>query len=131
MKALLLATMVSVLTITNARCATLDAAGAGKIMSKSGCVTCHHIENTKIGPAYKDVAQRYAKLSPETLAYLNGEKPLDYLMKKVRTGTKIKLNKNWIKAPTGKPYGMMTPNPVSKISDENLKDLLTYILSLK
>ena len=111
--------------------ATLTADTANKMMMKSGCATCHSLDKMKIGPAYKEVAKRYSNLSPETLAYLKGEKPFDYLMKKVRTGTKIGVNKNWTKSPEGKAYGMMTPNPPTRISDADLKDLLTYILSLK
>lgn len=104
---------------------------AAKLMTKSGCMTCHSLETTKIGPSYKDVSGRYASLSPETKAYLKGEAPIDYLMKKVRTGTKVGVNKNWIKSKEGKTYGMMIPNPVSRISDANLKDLLTFILAGK
>ena len=111
--------------------ATLNSESATRLMTKSGCMTCHSIDATKIGPAYKDVAARYANPNPETLAYLKGEKPFDYLMKKVRTGSKVGVNKNWIKSKEGKTYGMMTPNPVSRISDADLKDLVTFILSLK
>ena len=42
------------------------------------------------------------KLSPEKLAYLEGEMPIDYLMKKIRSGTKVRVNKNWIKSKEGK-----------------------------
>lgn len=118
-------------SVSSINAATLTNETANKLMTKSGCMTCHSIDKMKIGPAYKDVAARYSNLSPETLAYLKGEKPADYLMKKVRTGTKIGVNKNWIKSPEGKAYGMMTPNPVSRISDADLKDLITYILALK
>lgn len=111
--------------------ATLNKDTATVLMTKSGCMTCHSIDSTKIGPSYKDVGARYAAPDATTLAYLKGEKPFDYLMKKVRTGTKIGVNKNWIKSKEGKVYGMMTPNPVSRISDADLKDLLTFILTLK
>lgn len=111
--------------------ATLTKDTANKMMMKSGCMTCHSIDNTKIGPAYKDVGARYAAPDAATLAYLKGEKPLDYLMKKVRTGTKIGVNKNWVKSKEGKVYGMMTPNPATRISDADLKDLLTFILAQK
>jgi cytochrome c551/c552 len=117
-------------------CNTLNAAiltteTANKMMMKSGCVTCHSIENTKIGPAYKEVGARYSNPNTETLGYLKGEKPIDYLLKKIRTGSKAGVNKNWIKSKEGKVYGMMTPNPVSRISDADLKELVTFILSLK
>lgn len=111
--------------------ATLDKEGATRLMTKSGCMTCHSIDSTKIGPSYKDVGARYAAPDAATLAYLKGEKPFDYLMKKVRSGTKMGVNKNWIKSKEGKAYGLMTPNPVTRISDADLKDLLTFILSLK
>lgn len=115
----------------NAFSGTLTPEAAGKIMSKSGCTTCHAVDKDKIGPAYKLVSEHYAKPSPVVLAYLKGEKPADYLFKKVRSGTKMNVNKNWLKSPAGKPYGMMTPNNEKKISDENLKDLIDYILALK
>lgn len=123
--------ILATINLNPLKAATLDATSASKLMTKSGCMTCHTVDKDKIGPAYKLVAARYANPSPEVLAYLKGEKPLDYLMKKVRTGTKPTLNKNWLKNAAGKPYGLMTPNPVTKIKDEDLKDLLTYILSLK
>lgn len=126
-------TSLIALTCSTSFAATLNKDSAAKIMTKSGCMTCHSVDNTKIGPSYRDVSARYNNPNAETLAYLKGEKPLDYLMKKVRTGTKMGAtgNKHWIKSKEGKTYGMMTPNPVTRISDENLKDLVTYILSIK
>jgi cytochrome c len=120
-----------VLALSTARAATLTKETANKMMMKSGCITCHSIDNNKIGPAYKEIGARYATPNAETLAYLKGEKPLDYLMKKVRTGTKVGINKNWIKSKEGKNFGMMTPHPVSRISDADLKDLVTFILTQK
>ncbi len=111
--------------------AGLDQTGATKLMTKAGCMTCHSVDNTKIGPAYKDVSARYASPNAETTAYLKGQKPAEYLFNKVRTGTKMGVNKNWIKSKEGKAYGMMTPNPVSRISDADLKELITFILALK
>lgn len=126
-------TTLLTLTCSASFAATLNNDSAAKIMTKSGCMTCHSVDNTKIGPSYRDVAARYANPNSETQAYLKGEKPLEFLMKKVRTGTKMGAtgNKHWIKSKEGKTYGLMTPNPVSRISDENLKDLLTYVLTLK
>lgn len=128
MKSLITFTLVLLGSMTLGH--ALDNTGATKLMTKSGCVVCHSIDATKIGPAYKDVALRYKTPDAATLAYLKGEKPLDYLLKKVRTGTKIGVNKNWIKSKEGKAYGLMTPNPVTKISDADLKELLTFILAL-
>jgi hypothetical protein len=85
-----------------------------------------------LGPAYKDVAKKYAAPDAETKKYLEGKSPLEYLKIKVREGTKIGKNKHWIKdEKTGRPFGMMTPNPKGRISDEDLTKLLEYILSLK
>lgn len=117
------------LSLTNTY--ALDEASANALMTKSGCMTCHNQKTTKIGPSYLDVAQRYNNLTPETTAYLNGESPADYLFQKVRTGTKIGKNKNWLVSKEGKKYGMMTPNKESKISDADLKSLISYILTLK
>lgn len=111
--------------------ATLTKDQAVKLMTKSGCMVCHSIDSTKIGPSYKDVSERYANPNAETLAYLKGMKPSEYLMNKVRTGTKPGVNKNWIKSKEGKAYGMMTPNPVKKISDADLNDLVNFILTVK
>lgn len=130
-KGLVCAVIVSNLGINTAISAPLTADAAGKIMAKSGCYTCHALDKDKIGPAYTAVAERYAKPSPVVLAYLKGEKPADYLFKKVRTGTKMNVNKNWIKSPAGKPYGMMTPHSPTKIKDEDLKAVLEFVLTYK
>ena len=110
---------------------TLNKDAVNKLMMKSGCMTCHSIDKAKIGPSYAEIGARYANPDAETKAYLKGEAPLEFLMKKVRMGTKPNLNKHWIKSKEGKNYGLMTPNPVTRISDANLKDLITYILTLK
>ena len=111
--------------------ALLTQEDAKKLMQKSGCMSCHAIDKTVIGPAYKDVAKRYKKPDKATLDYLKGQKVVDYLQAKVRMGTKPGINKNWIKSPEGKPYGMMTPNPVNRIPDDQLVSLINYILSLE
>lgn len=123
--------LLGLIVVQGAHSQSITAEAANKIMSKSGCITCHAMDKDKIGPAYNLVAQRYASPSPEVLAYLKGEKPAEYLFKKVRSGTKPKLNKNWVKSSSGKPYGLMTPNSASKISDQDLKSLIEYILALK
>lgn len=118
-------------TFQSAFSAPLTPDAAKQLISKSGCMTCHSMDKDKIGPSYQLVAQQYASPSPAVLAYLKGEKPADYLFKKVRSGTKLNVNKNWIKSAAGKPYGMMTPHTAARISDENLKALIDYILAFK
>jgi mono/diheme cytochrome c family protein len=126
---LILAFLFAFMTRANAEILTQDA--ALKLMMKSGCAACHNIEKTLVGPAYKEVGARYANPTAEVKAYLKGQKPEDYLFTKVRTGTKVGVNKNWIKSKEGRSYGMMTPNPAGRISDENLKSMIEFILSLK
>lgn len=116
---------------TRSRADVLTQDAALKMMTKSGCAVCHAIDKMKIGPAYKDVAARYAAPTPEVKAYLKDQAPADYLFTKVRTGSKPGVNKNWIKSPEGKPYGLMTPNLPARINDADLKALIAFILSLK
>ena len=120
--------------IANAEVITQEKALATvkEIGSKSGCMTCHAIDAARIGPSYKDVAARYASPDDSVKKYLGGKSPSEYLMTKVREGTKVGKNKNWDKdAKTGRPFGMMTPNLKGRISDENLSKLLEAILALK
>lgn len=105
-----------------------DAAVA--LMTKSGCMVCHAIDKTKIGPAYVEISARYAIPAADVKAYLKGQAAADYLFAKVRSGTKQGVNRNWVKSKEGRPYGMMTPNTPSRISDADLKALLAFILSL-
>ncbi len=109
---------------------TLTSQKATELMTKSGCMVCHAIDKTKIGPSYQDVALHYAVPSAEVKAYLKGKSAADYLFEKVRIGTKPGLNKNWVKSKEGRAYGMMTPNPAGRISDENLKALIAFILAV-
>ncbi len=126
---LILAVLIAFTAKGNAEVLTQDV--ALKLMMKSGCAACHNVEKTLVGPAYKEVGARYANPSAEVKAYLKGQKPEAYLFTKVRTGTKVGINKNWIKSKEGRSYGMMTPNPAGRISDENLKSMVEFILSLK
>ena len=124
-----MATLIVFSTKAKAEILTQDA--ALKLMSKSGCAVCHNLEKAVIGPAYKDVAARYANPTPDVKAYLKGQQISEYLFTKVRMGTKVGVNKNWLKSKEGRSFGMMTPNPPARISDENLKSMIGFILNLK
>ena len=100
---------------------------AKKLLRKSGCTACHAIDKTRVGPSYKDIAKHYA--DPK-IAYLKGQSATDYLIAKIRKGTK-KDNRHWTKSPEGKKYGVMTPMSKGRVSDENLKKLVSYILAVK
>lgn len=98
-----------------------------KLLKQSRCTTCHDIEKDKIGPSYKEVAAKYK--GKDAASIIKAQTAADYLFDKVRNGTK-KDNKNWTKSKAGKSFGVMTKNPKSKISDEDLKAIIQYILSL-
>ena len=78
------------------------------LAGKSGCLACHAVDKKVVGPAYKDVAAKYAG-QPDAEAKL---------IQKVKNGG----SGVWGSVP-------MPPNP--QVSDENLKKLVHWILSLK
>lgn len=80
-----------------------------QLMEKSGCLSCHRVDQKLIGPSFKEVAARY-KQKPESV---------DYLLQKVRDGGEGE----WGDIP-------MAANTPQKISDENLKLVIDWILSL-
>ncbi len=124
--------LIALLLTTQLQAEVITQAEAQKLIMKSGCMACHAIDAARVGPAYKDIGKRYAAPDAETKKYLEGKTPLEYLKIKVREGTKIGKNKHWVKdEKTGRPFGMMTPNPKGRVSDEDLTKLLEYILSLK
>jgi cytochrome c len=84
------------------------AAAPADILTKSGCLACHQIDKKSVGPAYKVVAAKY-----------KGQDVAAQLMEKVRAGGKG-------------VYGPipMIPNGPDKISDEDLKTAVDYILKL-
>ncbi len=80
------------------------------IIKKARCVACHAVDSKRVGPAYKDVAAKY-----KGDAKAPGE-----LFDKVRHGG----SGNWGQVP-------MIPHPADKISDEDLKTAIHWILSLQ
>jgi cytochrome c len=89
--------------------AAIDAKAATAIMTKAACNACHLPDKKLVGPGYKDVAAKYKA----------DAKASDLLMQKVRTGGAG----IWGPIP-------MPPNPKEKISDEDLKSLIGWILTL-
>jgi cytochrome c len=86
----------------------VDSEKALTLIGSSDCTTCHAIDKKVIGPAYKDVAKKYPN-TPEVV---------DSLMHKVKKGGMG----NWGNIP-------MTPHP--DLPDEDIRTMVTYILSLK
>ena len=103
MKTLFLITLsAAVLTFSGA--ALADQA----LAQKNACMSCHGVDKKIVGPAYKDVAKKYA--GDKTAAAR--------LLAKVKSGGKGV----WGEVP-------MPPNP--QVSDADAKKIIAWILSLK
>lgn len=81
------------------------------LAAKSGCLACHKIETKLVGPAWRDVSNRY-KGDPDAKARL---------IAKVKTGGKG----NW----TDVTGGITMPPYSPRVSDENIEKLVTFVLS--
>ena len=108
-----IATLAAALTVSlgmsaNAA-AALDAKAASAIMTRAGCSACHLPDKKVLGPGYNEVAAKYK----------GNAKAGDLLMQKVRNGG----SGTWGPIP-------MPPNPKEKVSDDELKNLIGWILSL-
>lgn len=87
----------------------VGAAQANPDLAKSsGCMNCHTVDAKMVGPGFKDVAAKY-KGDSGAAASLAG---------KVKNGTKG-------------IWGPIPMPPNANVSDENIKTLVTWILSLK
>ena len=89
--------------------APAKAADGEAIVKKARCVACHAVDQKRVGPAYKEVAAKY-----------KGDKSAPgKLFDKVRAGGAG----NWGQVP-------MLPHPADKISDEDLKAAIQWVLGL-
>lgn len=79
------------------------------IVKKARCIACHTVDVKRVGPAYKDVAAKYRSDAGASAK----------LFDKVRTGG----SGNWGEIP-------MLAHPADKISDEDLKAAIKWILAL-
>ena len=75
-------------------------------MNKASCTTCHSVDKKMVGPAFKDVAAKY-----------KGQDVNQQLFDKVRKGGKGSFGKI-----------PMPPNSKAAISDDDLKEVITFIL---
>ena len=92
-----------------AACVALPAQASEAIVKKARCVACHAVDAKRVGPAYKEVAAKYK----------GDAKAPAMLFDKVRHGG----SGNWGQVP-------MIPHPADKISDDDLKAAIHWILSL-
>ena len=88
--------------------AALDNTSAEAMMKKDGCAACHAIDKKLVGPPYVDVAAKY-KGDKDALAKLSEK------VKKGSTGV----------------WGAIPMPPNVTVSDADIKDLVTWILTLK
>lgn len=80
------------------------------LVSKNDCLTCHKIDETLTGPAYSEVANKYAANTSDTV--------INYLAGKIISGGK---------GVWGETF--MTPHP--GVSKEDAEAMVKYILLLK
>ena len=78
-----------------------------KLIAKSDCKTCHNKKLQTIGPSYTAIAQKY-KNTPENITLLS---------------KKVKMGGSGI-------WGEQAMTPHPDLADENIKEMVTYILSL-
>ncbi|HYP68614.1 MAG TPA: c-type cytochrome [Thiobacillaceae bacterium] len=101
--------MKSLLVVaTAALMASIPAFANQKLAQKNGCLGCHGVDKKIVGPAFMEVAKKYAddKLAPATL------------FARVKMGGRGV----WGDVP-------MPPNP--QVSDADLKQIIAWVLSLK
>lgn len=84
-----------------------------ELAKKSGCLACHRLDKKLVGPAWQDVAKRYA----------GDNEAKQKLIKKVSTGGKG----NWTEV-TG---GVAMPPYSPRVSTENIEKLVDFVLSLQ
>ena len=100
--------LLSTLTIALAATASTSVFANAELATKKNCMACHAVDKKLVGPAYKEVAEKYA-----------GQKDAaDKLAQKVLKGG----SGAWGAIP-------MPANP--QVSDAEAKQLVQWILSLK
>jgi cytochrome c len=87
---------------------TLDLAAAENLMKKDACAACHSVDKRIVGPAYRDVAAKYR----------NDKDALTKLTQKVKSGG-------------GGVWGPIAMPPNAQVPDEDIKQLVSWILTLK
>ena len=86
----------------------LDNTSADAMMKKNGCAACHAVDKKVIGPPYQDVAAKY-RGDKDALARLSDK------VKKGGVGV----------------WGQVPMPPNAQIPDADIKDLVSWILTLK
>ena len=85
-----------------------DAHATADLTRKYNCVACHAEAQKKVGPAYRDIAKKYAGQSNAA----------DQLAKKIRSGG-------------SGVWGSMPMPPHPQVPESDAKAMATYVLSVK
>ena len=89
--------------------ATAASAQSGEdLIKKDGCIACHAVDKKIVGPAYNDVAAKY-KGDAKAAAYLADK------VKKGGSGV----------------WGQVPMPPNTQVSDQDIKTIVAWILTLK
>src|SRR5688572_23212377 len=96
------------LLIATAAVAATPALASEELAKKNACTACHAIDKKLVGPAYKEVAKKYA-----------GDK-----------GAEAKLAEKVKKGGVG-VWGQVPMPPNAAVKDEDVKTLVKWILGLK
>ena len=103
-----LSMLVAGLLFAGSASAAMDNKTAEDMMKRDNCAACHAIDKKLIGPAYQDVAAKY-KTDKDALAKLTDK------VKKGGVGV----------------WGQIPMPPNAQVSDADIKQLVTWILTLK
>jgi len=103
-----LATAIPIALLLSASAVSLQAQANEALANKSGCLGCHAVATKLVGPAYKDVAAKYAGQADAQ----------SILMQSIRNGG-------------GGKWGELPMPAHPKLSDADLKKLSAWILGLK
>lgn len=111
---------------TAAAIGTAQAEEGLDLAKKSGCLACHSVDKKVVGPAWKDVAEKYKGQKEITATLTDGtvEKgsPKAVLVKKVQKGGKG----NWTEVSGGVPMPPYSP----RVPDSDIDKLVDFVLSL-
>ena len=99
---------IAALFVAQGAHAALDNTSADTMMKKNGCAACHAVDKKVIGPSYQDVAAKYQG-DKDALAKLSDK------VKKGGVGV----------------WGQVPMPPNAQIPDADIKDLVSWILTLK
>ena len=91
-----------------AACAAAPAWADEALAQKSGCLACHAVDKKVVGPAFKEVANKY-----------RGDKTAEAKLEK-----KVKEGGSGV-------WGQVPMPPNTQVSDADIKALVKWILSLK